>query len=110
MAKEKLAMTAVAGVGIIGATVCSTWGEHRSIDNTHWKRSAGVNQFSERHRAAMADSKEEPLSHRFTNSVLRTGGNASLGRREQEGLHETRDISKKGEENASEQGPAHTFV
>ncbi|RFU75851.1 hypothetical protein TARUN_6377 [Trichoderma arundinaceum] len=42
----------------------------------------------------------------WASSILKTGGKGTADRRDQEGLHETRGISKMGSETPSKRGPA----
>lgn len=139
-------MTAIAGVGIISATIYATRKSGSKMDDTQKRRnkaqetrelglgSAGVggNRMTggpsksaalsgserdpERHQVTTADSKEELPSGSvgrksersgWSNSILgASGGKTTASRRDLEGYHDTRGISKMGAEIPSKRGPA----
>lgn len=71
--REKPLLTAITGAGVIDATIYSIWRNDRNIDDSQQRRSATVDQYSERHQVTAVTLKE-PLSHRWADVTL----NASL--------------------------------
>ncbi|KAL6825992.1 hypothetical protein J3E69DRAFT_335540 [Trichoderma sp. SZMC 28015] len=118
MSRQRLTMTMIGGVSMLGVIFYATRKNERKSDNTQIRKAApsGSERDIQSGQVQLptggvgggeASSKADHL-RLHTTSILSGGGKGTASRQDHEGYHDTKGISKMGSEIPSKKGPADT--